>query len=141
MSAYSIGTLPPIGEVPPTMFAQVIRSNRLGEPRDAFKIEEVPTPKPKRGEVLVGVMAAGINYNNVWAARGIPIDVIAARQKAGEPEDFHVGGSDAAGIVYAIGEGVTSVKVGDEVAIHHGWWDADDSPLFKITNVCQKLHH
>jgi crotonyl-CoA carboxylase/reductase len=126
MASYAIGKLPPVGEVPPTMFAQVIRSNRLGEPKDAFKVEEVPTPTPKRGEVLIAVMAAGINYNNVWAARGIPIDVIAARQKGGEPEDFHVGGSDASGIVYAVGEGVTKVKVGDEVAIHHGWWDADD---------------
>jgi crotonyl-CoA carboxylase/reductase len=51
--------------------------------------------------VLVYVMAAGINYNNVWAALGIPVNVIAARNKAGEPEDFHIGGSDASGIVYA----------------------------------------
>jgi hypothetical protein len=38
-------------------------------------------------------MAAGINLNNVWAARGLPIDVIGVRQRAGEPWDFHVGGS------------------------------------------------
>ena len=46
MASYAIGTLPPVGEVPPTMFAHVIRSNRLGEPKDAFKVEEVPTPTP-----------------------------------------------------------------------------------------------
>jgi crotonyl-CoA carboxylase/reductase len=51
-------------------------------------------------EVLVYVMAAGINYNNVWAGLGIPVNVIGARNKAGEPEDFHIGGSDASGIVY-----------------------------------------
>ena len=42
-------------------------------------------------------MAAGVNYNNVWAALGKPVDVIAARQKAGEKENFHIGGSDASG--------------------------------------------
>ena len=58
-------------------------------------------------EVLVAVMAAGINYNNVWAAQGIPIDVIAtAPARAGDGPDFHVGGSDASGIVYAVGEDV-----------------------------------
>jgi crotonyl-CoA carboxylase/reductase len=108
------------------MWAQVVRKERLGEPRDAFKVEQIPVPDLRPDQVLVAVMAAGINYNNVWAARGIPIDVISVRQKAGEPEDFHVGGSDAAGIVYKIGERVTNVKVGDEVVIHHGWWDAND---------------
>jgi crotonyl-CoA carboxylase/reductase len=72
------------------------------------------------------LMAAGINYNNVWAARGIPIDVIAIRQKMGEPYDFHIGGSDVSGIVYAVGSDVTDVAVGDEVVTHHGWWAPDD---------------
>jgi crotonyl-CoA carboxylase/reductase len=71
-------------------------------------------------------MAAGINFNNVWAARGLPIDVIRVRQKAGEPWDFHIGGSDASGVVYAVGDAVSDVAVGDEVVIHHGWWDAVD---------------
>jgi crotonyl-CoA carboxylase/reductase len=68
-------------------------------------------------------MAAGVNYNNVWAGLGIPIDVIKARNKAGEPEEFHIGGSDASGIVYKAGKDVTNVKVGDEVVIHCGKWD------------------
>jgi crotonyl-CoA carboxylase/reductase len=109
------------------MLAQVVRQDRLGDPIDAFQIEEIDTPTIKTDEVLVAVMAAGINYNNVWAARGIPIDIIATRQKAGSAEDFHVGGSDAAGIVYGVGDDVTNVEVGDEVVIHHGWWDRDDA--------------
>jgi crotonyl-CoA carboxylase/reductase len=121
-----IGSLPELGEIPRTMHAQVVRQERFGEPLDAFKIEEVPVPTPGRGEVLLAVMAAGINYNNVFAARGTPIDVIAARQRKGEPWDFHVGGSDASGIVWAVGEGVTEPAVGDIVVIHPGWWDADD---------------
>jgi crotonyl-CoA carboxylase/reductase len=118
--------LPPLGEVPARMAAQVIRSDRLGDPQQAFQVEELPTPAPGPGEVLVAVMAAGINFNNVWAARGLPIDVIKARQKAGAPEDFHIGGSDASGVVYAIGSDVVSVQVGDEVVVHPGYWDASD---------------
>src|SRR2546423_2685359 len=72
-------------------------------------------------------MAAGINYNNVWAARGYPVDQVALRQKQGEPEDFHVGGSDLAGIVYAVGEAVDDVAVGDHVVVHHGYWLPDDA--------------
>lgn len=123
---YPIGTLPPLGEVPPYMYAQVVRQDRLGDPRDAFKIERVETPEVGPDQALVAVMAAGINYNNVWAARGVPIDVIAVRQAAGDPYNFHIGGSDASGIVYAVGSEVTNVKVGDEVVIHHGWWDKKD---------------
>ena len=72
-------------------------------------------------------MAAGVNYNNVWAALGIPVNVIAARNKAGEPEDFHIGGSDASGIVYKVGKDVTNVKVGDEVVMHCGQWNRNCS--------------
>jgi crotonyl-CoA carboxylase/reductase len=125
-SSHPIGSLPPAGEVPPRMLAQVVRQDRLGDPIDAFQIEEIDTPAIKADEVLVAVMAAGINYNNVWAARGVPIDIIATRQKAGSGEDFHVGGSDASGIVYAVGEDVDNVRVGDEVVIHHGWWDREE---------------
>jgi crotonyl-CoA carboxylase/reductase len=119
-------TAPPLGEVPTTMLAQVIRPQRYGDPAGAFAVEEVPTPRPGPGEALVYVMAAGVNYNNVWAALGRPVDVIAARQKAGATEDFHIGGSDASGIVYAVGHGVDSVRVGDRVVVHCGQWNPDD---------------
>lgn len=125
-SIYPIGTLPPLGEVPSRMHAQVVRQNRLGEPRDAFKIEEMDVPEVAPDQVLVAVMAVGVNFDGIWAAKGIPIDVIAVRQAAGDPRDYHIGGSDASGIVYATGSDVTNVKVGDEVIIHHGWWDRND---------------
>jgi crotonyl-CoA carboxylase/reductase len=126
-AAYPIGTVPPVGQVPPRMLAMVVRQDRLGEPEGAFRLEEVDTPGIRPDEVLVAVMAAGVNYNNVWAARGVPIDVIAVRQRAGALEDFHIGGSDASGIVYAVGDEVASVAVGDEVVIHHGCWDRHDA--------------
>jgi crotonyl-CoA carboxylase/reductase len=121
-----IGTVPPLGDVPEKMYAQVVRQDRFGDPRNAFQIEEIEVPQIKSREVLIAVMAAGINFNNVWAARGIPIDVIAVRNKMGERYDFHIGGSDVAGIVYAVGEDVANVKVGDEVVVHHGYWDPED---------------
>jgi len=126
-----IGSLPPVGDVPKKMLAQVIRQDRFGDPRSAFQIEEIDIPAVKPHEVLIGTMAAGINFNNVWAARGIPIDVIRVRQKMGEPYDFHIGGSDISGIIYAIGSEVHNLSVGDEVVVHHGYWDPDD-PWIKV---------
>jgi crotonyl-CoA carboxylase/reductase len=121
-----IGELPPIGSLPSHMWAQVVRPERYGDPAEAFQPEVVPMPTIGPDEVLIAVMAAGINYNNVWAARGYPVDQVAARQRRGEPEDFHIGGSDASGIVYAVGSAVAGIEIGDHVITHPGWWDADD---------------
>ncbi|MEU6594891.1 crotonyl-CoA carboxylase/reductase [Streptomyces sp. NPDC046881] len=120
---YEIGETPPLGEVPRQMYASVIRQNRFGEPKQAFRTEVVDTPAVGRGQVLVYVMAAGINYNNVWSSLGKPVDVIGMRQRQGQPEDFHIGGSEASGVVWAVGEGVRSVKVGDHVLLTSGQWD------------------
>jgi crotonyl-CoA carboxylase/reductase len=124
--AYEIGEIPPLGEVPQYMYAHLIRPERFGEPIKAFQVEKVETPaelKPR--EALVLVMAAGINYNNVWAARGLPVNVIKAREREGDMTGFHIGGSDASGIVYKVGSDVTNIKVGDQVVIHCGMWDED----------------
>ena len=121
-----VGVMPPLGQVPGKMHAQVIRADRFGDPASAFRAEVVNTPEIGPDEVLIGVMAAGINYNNVWAARGYPVNQIAVRQKRGEPEDFHVGGSDASGIVYAVGDDVSGIEVGQHVVTHPGWWEGDD---------------
>lgn len=121
-----VGERPPAGQVPPRMRAMLIRPERYGDPDKAFAEETLDTPLPRAGEALVYVMAAGVNYNNVWASLGRPVDVVAARQKAGETEPYHIGGSDASGIVWAVGEGVTNVKVGDHVVAHCGVWDVND---------------
>lgn len=122
-SLYALGEAPPLGVVPEQMHAQLIRASRFGKPIDAFQAEVVNTPNIGPDDVLVYVMAAGVNYNNVWAALGSPVDTIAARNKSGEPEDFHIGGSDASGIVWAAGANVKNVKVGDEVVVHCGSWN------------------
>jgi len=104
------------GELPPTMTAWVIRKEREGEPKDAFQLEEIETPEPGPFEVVVRVMAAGVNFNNVWAALGQPVSVFGY---ADHPEyGHHIGGSDASGIVWKVGEGVTRWQPGDEVVVH-----------------------
>ncbi|GDY51220.1 hypothetical protein SVIO_018430 [Streptomyces violaceusniger] len=122
-SLYELGELPPLGEVPQQMYASLIRQDRFGEPIKAFRTEVVDVPAVGPGQVLVYVMAAGINYNNVWAASGQPVDVIAARQKFGLPEDFHIGGSEGSGVVWAVGPGVRHVRPGDQVVLSGGQWD------------------
>ncbi|MEE8337338.1 MAG: crotonyl-CoA carboxylase/reductase [Dehalococcoidia bacterium] len=122
---YALGETPPLGFVPQRMHASLIRPQRYGEPKDAFAVEEVAVPSVGPKEVLVWVMAAGTNYNNVWASLGAPIDVIATRQRRGAEEDFHIGGSDASGVVWAKGDEVTNVAVGDEVVLSCGRWDED----------------
>jgi crotonyl-CoA carboxylase/reductase len=104
------------GELPETMAAWVIRQEREGEPMDAFQLEEIEVPEPGAFEVIVRVMAAGVNYNNVWAAQGKPVSIF---PYGDHPQwGHHIGGSDASGIVWKVGEGVTRWKPGDEVVIH-----------------------
>jgi crotonyl-CoA carboxylase/reductase len=104
------------GELPATMAAWVIREERFGEPKDAFQVEEIEVPEPGPFEVIVRVMAAGVNYNNVWAALGKPVSVM----RYGDHPQYghHIGGSDASGVVWKVGVGVTRWKPGDEVVIH-----------------------
>jgi crotonyl-CoA carboxylase/reductase len=104
------------GELPATMAAWVIRQEREGEPVDAFQVEEIEVPEPAAFEVVVRVMAAGVNFNNVWAALGQPVSVFGYGD---HPEyGHHIGGSDASGVVWKVGPGVTRWKPGDEVVIH-----------------------
>jgi crotonyl-CoA carboxylase/reductase len=65
---YDLGEKPPLGEVPKRMHAYAVRQSRFGQPREAWKREIIPTPTIGADEVLVYVMASGINFNNVWAA-------------------------------------------------------------------------
>ena len=106
---YDLGEAPPLGVVPPQMHAQLIRQSRFGTPTKAFGREIIAVPAIGPDEVLVYVMAAGVNYNNVWAGLGVPIDVIGNRTRTGDPDDHHIGGSDASGIVYATGANVRNV--------------------------------
>src|SRR6516164_3203027 len=104
MQTIEIGTLPPLGELPEYMYAQTLRQNRYNIPSKAFEIEKIKVPDIKDDEVLVAVMAAGLNYNSVWAATGYPMDMIQLMQLRKETDDdFQIIGSDCSGIVYKVG--------------------------------------
>ena len=118
---YEMGEIPPLGHVPKNMYAWAIRRERHGEPESAMQVEVVPTWELDSHEVLVFVMAAGVNYNGVWAAKGTPISPF-----DGHGAPFHIAGSDASGIVWAVGSKVKKWKVGDEVVIHCNQDDGDD---------------
>lgn len=118
---YDIGEIPPLGHVPKNMHAWVIRRERHGPPESAMQLEVVPTWELDSHDVLVLVMAAGVNYNGVWAALGEPISVLDVHK-----QPFHIAGSDAAGIVWAVGSKVKRWKVGDEVVVHCNQDDGDD---------------
>ena len=122
---YDLGERPELGVTPPKMHAFVVRQDRFGEPDKAWQREVIDTPEIKADEVLIYTMATGINYNNVWAAMGIPVDVIKDRLKRGEKEEFHAGGSDCSGIVWKVGGDVKDWKVGDEVVVNSGTWDPE----------------
>ena len=123
---YQLGEMPPVGQVPKRMLAQVIRQERFGEPTKAFQVEPIDVPGIAPDEVLVYVMAAGINYNNVWAALGIPVDVIKARARKDRRADEALPHRRQRRLRRSCGRSAATsrnVKVGDEVVIHCGMWE------------------
>jgi NADPH2:quinone reductase len=72
---------------------------------DILKLEEVPDPRPAAGQALVRVEAAGVNFIDIYQRTGLyPV-----------PRPF-TPGSEGAGTVVAVGDGVTSLRPGDRVA-------------------------
>ena len=75
---------------------------------EVLKLEEVPTPKPAAGQVLVRVHGAGVNPYDTYMRNGT---------YAVKPPLPYTPGSDGAGVVEAVGPGITKVKPGDRVYI------------------------
>ena len=106
------------------IFADLPRSQR--DPRKSLHVEEVPTPDVGPGEALIAVMASSMNFNTVWAASFLPVptfDFLSRYGKYSEltkkhDRDYHVLGSDLAGVVLKVGPGVTAWKPGDRVVAH-----------------------
>jgi alcohol dehydrogenase len=85
---------------------------------EVLQYTDIPDPQPGPYEVLIQVKAAGANFNDVWARRGMP------GMKVIFP---HVSGSDVAGVVAELGSevsgsgfGSSPLQVGDEVVVHPG---------------------
>jgi NADPH:quinone reductase len=84
---------------------KAILVHNFGGP-EVLKIADVPTPKPDKGQVLVRVKAAGVNPYDTYMRAGV---------YAIKPALPYTPGSDAAGVVETVGEGVNAVKPGDRV--------------------------
>ena len=84
---------------------KVILVREFGGP-EVLKLEEVPTPKPGAGQVLVRIHAAGVNPYDTYMRAGT---------YAVKPPLPYTPGSDGAGVIESVGDGVKKVKVGDRV--------------------------
>ncbi|MBL8954233.1 MAG: NADPH:quinone oxidoreductase family protein [Myxococcaceae bacterium] len=85
---------------------RAVRVHVLEGPK-SLKVDELPTPEPSDGEVRIDVRAAGVNFPDVLLSYG---------KYQFKPEPPFVPGGEAAGVVSAVGPGVTTVKKGDRVA-------------------------
>jgi NADPH:quinone reductase-like Zn-dependent oxidoreductase len=90
-----------------TTQARAVRFDQYGD-RDVLRVTEVPMPQPAAGEVLVEVRAAGINPGEAAIRSGAMHELFPATFPSGQ-------GSDLAGVVTELGEGVTDFGLGDEV--------------------------
>ena len=84
---------------------KAVRCNAWGLP-DTLVVEDIATPQPQAGEVLLEVNAASVNYPDV---------LIVQKKYQMQPELPFTPGTEIAGTVRALGEGVTKVKLGDRV--------------------------
>ena len=115
-----------------TIFAGVASKDK--DPRKTVHIGQVPTPELAPDECLVAVMASSINFNTVWSAIFEPVSTFGALARlARESEwakrhdlDYHVLGSDAAGVVLRVGTAVRNWKPGDKVTAHCNHLDDQD---------------
>jgi len=92
---------------------RAVTHDRYGAPRAVLGVHDVPVPTPGRGEVLVRVRAVGLNPADVFITTARPAFmrlVMGVRRPR-----TAVRGQDVAGVVEAVGPGVTSVRPGDEV--------------------------
>ena len=90
--------------------------NKFGDPA-VLTLEEVETPKPKPGNILLKVLATGVNRIDHYIREGSVVPDLPFP---------HILGSDAAGEVAALGEGVAGFAVGDRVVPMPGY-AADES--------------
>ncbi|HET6931120.1 MAG TPA: NADPH:quinone reductase, partial [Candidatus Acidoferrum sp.] len=84
---------------------KAIQVHQFGGP-EVLQLQEIPTPKPGPGQVLVRVHAAGVNPYDTYMRNGT---------YAIKPPLPYTPGSDAAGVIEAVGEGVTKFKPGARV--------------------------
>ena len=114
------------------MFAGVASKDK--DPRKSIHVGQVPTPELAPDECLVAVMASSINFNTVWSSIFEPVSTFGSLARLARESDwakrhdldYHVLGSDAAGVVLRIGTAVRNWKPGDKVTAHCNHLDDQD---------------
>jgi crotonyl-CoA reductase len=104
------------------------------DPRKSLHVGDVPIPELAPDEAYVAVMASSINFNTVWTSIFEPLSTFGFLDRLGKESiwgrrhalDYHVVGSDAAGVVLRVGSAVRNWKVGDEVTVHCNYVDDQD---------------
>ena len=104
------------------------------DPRRSLHVDEVPLPELAPDEVFIAVMASSINFNSVWTSIFEPLSTFGFLDRLGKESfwgqrhalDYHVIGSDAAGVIVRAGSAVRNWKVGDEVTVHCNYVDDQD---------------
>ncbi len=74
---------------------------------DSYVLNDVPEPEPGPGQVRVEIKYSGLNHLDIWTSMGLPAPKVMP----------HTTGADAAGVVDAVGDGVSGIEVGDEVVV------------------------
>lgn len=89
-------------------------------PPGVVELKHVPVPEAGPGEVRIRVGASSLNHLDLWVRRGLPI----------ETPMPHIGGSDIAGTVDAVGAGVVGVETGTRVVVdpslNYDWYQGQD---------------
>jgi crotonyl-CoA reductase len=104
------------------------------DPRVSLHVDEVAVPELAPDEALLVVMASSINFNTVWTSIFEPLPTFSFLDRLGRESywgrrhalDYHVVGSDAAGVVVRVGSAVRNWSVGDEVVVHCNYVDDQD---------------
>src|SRR5688572_13476191 len=84
------------------------RVHELGEPADVMRLEVVPDPEPRPGDVLLDVEAVGLNFPDLLQVRG---------GYQVKPDLPFTPGGEVVGVVRSVGEGVDAARVGERVLI------------------------
>ncbi len=87
---------------------RAVRIHEDGGP-EVLVLEEAPDPEPAPGEVLVRLRASALNHLDVWIRKGLP--------SVPKPRIL---GADGAGVVEALGDGVSSFELGERVVLNPG---------------------
>ena len=115
-----------------TMFEGVDSADK--DPRKSLHVGEVPLPELAPDEAYVAVLASAINFNTVWTSIFEPLPTFGFLDRLGKESrwgarhalDYHVVGSDGAGVVLRTGSLVRNWKPGDKVTLHCNYVDDQD---------------